>query len=420
MLCRHCSEEITDIKEKSAVCPYCGKAQFEQNNDDTESSFIVSGKESVRVYSVLAAAVVVLIAAVISAANDFPLFIRRIPGKDFIGIWVGCSLLAIAAAIIAELIVCSWVSSKAAKSLGMTYSDSDLMLLQGFDRFRMSGYYLLKAKLHGIIKYYYIKKEDGTLTKDVLVKANSDKPQEEIDEYCRSNPQVRRIVDYIVRNEAIDGSRTTVQDVVYNVRPDPVIQSEGGRFVQSIIERKRTASDIIFWGAVYVCAYAAVTKLIMGLINQKPVENLVCAIIFSVLILIPLAILHTVIKNHVASGSLVKKIIRHKSAGYEQAGILFDHGKITNDELPPKEAATLLRSYVLYSYDPQKYTGVQAALPFAGAVFTSVVAAQAAQEAISKAMSRLDSGMSDTGNGGCSGCSGCGGGCGGCGGCGGD
>ena len=85
---------------------------------------------------------------VLGAVNNFPEFIRSIQGEDFVGLWWKYDIAVYVLALIAEIVVCTIITNHHKNTLiNMNYSDSDLMLLQGFSSFKLTGYYLLKAKL---------------------------------------------------------------------------------------------------------------------------------------------------------------------------------------------------------------------------------------------------------------------------------
>lgn len=411
MICRHCGKDFTPEKDDACVCPHCGKAQFSQK---TESSSAPAKAHD----ALWIVGIALCVAAILGAANDFPGFIRQIPGAKFVGGWAGWSLLAIGAALLLELVICSVCASNMAnKAKKLVFSDSDLMIIQDFDRFKLAGYYLLKAKLHNVITYSSAVSDDGTPSKDVLVEINPNASEEDVIRYCENNPQVRRIVEFINSSKGLEGAQVTVADIVYNVRPEPVIQSAGGEYSRKAINRLKAIADGIFWSTAALSGYVAVAKLTMGICNDKPVNNLLMAMVLAVPVMLLIHLLHRRIKNSAVKNGFVETVIRQKSVGYEKIGMVFDLATFPNTGLSPEKAATILRGYALYRYDPNKYPASKATAQFSGAIFCSVVAAQAAAAA---ARAARNSGHGCSGAYGCSSCSSCGGGCGGCGGCGGD
>ena len=90
----------------------------------------------------------------ICAAFGVPEFIRKIKGVHFVGLWASFAFCLLALALILIPLVCTHCKNKRLPHLlDLRYSDNELMTLQSFSRYRMAGYYLLKAKLHNIITY---------------------------------------------------------------------------------------------------------------------------------------------------------------------------------------------------------------------------------------------------------------------------
>ena len=96
-------------------------------------------KKKIKAIIIPAIIVVVYGLMLYGVANDEPYFIRKIQGEDFIGIWAIYALIIITIASIIEVIYTitySKIKGKIAKE--KIYDDSDLMLLQEFDRDRKS------------------------------------------------------------------------------------------------------------------------------------------------------------------------------------------------------------------------------------------------------------------------------------------
>ena len=70
-----------------------------------------------------------------------------------------------------------------------------------------------------------------------------------------------------------------VADLVRDVNTTPEIQSDGGIFALGVIEKTRTVANSVFWGFLILGFYFAFTKLLMGLHNNKTVEDLAMTIL---------------------------------------------------------------------------------------------------------------------------------------------
>ena len=187
--------------------------------------------------STLAADVVVTLIYV-GVINNAPEFIRSIKGEDFIGIWLGYSLVvSIIGALIVTIVVSSFCKAKSKEANAKIYSDGDLMLIQGFDRYKRVGYYLLKAKLHNVIKYTETA-PNGEVNGTIAVDINRNIPESELNKYCEQNPNVGKIVEYIkARKSSSDELDIKVDDIVFNIVTNATTQSDGGKFINACQEK---------------------------------------------------------------------------------------------------------------------------------------------------------------------------------------
>ncbi|MBP3414904.1 MAG: hypothetical protein J6L81_06895, partial [Clostridia bacterium] len=343
-------------------------------------------------------------AAMFGAVNDFPRFIRRIQGEDFIGILFAFMGIVFALYFVIELIVCGISAKKQAKrAVGLEYCDGDLMLLQSFDRYRLIGYYLLKGRVHNVIKHT-LTEPGADMGKMIFLNVNPDMDYEKIWAYREKHPQVSRIIDYIVANKMVDGEQIRISDVVYNVKPDIDIESEGGKFAKGAGDRIKNAANVIFWVAVVVLYLLAFTKLWMGIYNGKESSNLMVVVFFVIpALLIMFKYFSSLICNAIIKNSLVEAVIKNESAKLGNIDGLLRASSYERD-FTPEEAERMLRAYALYKYEPGQYKAESSELHYATAIFSTIVAAQAAARAAA-------------GGGGYGGCTSCGGGCSSCGGC---
>lgn len=359
------------------------------------------------VLPVIAAAVFGMI--LVGAVNDVPYFIRRIQGEEFMGIWYKyCAVLWLVIIVCGRSVLSIYAKGLAKKASLKKYSDSDLMLLREFDRYQLVGYYLLKARLHNVIQY--IKAEDGESANQIGLDDKMTDSERNV--YCGENPQVGKIVAFITRHETATGvSAVGLRDVVQSVVPNPEFQSEGGRFAAKYISKVK---HVIDWGTlagIGATFYPAVTKLLMGQYNGKPVGNLMsgCAIVAMVLGWAWVSGLYGGLIREVFKRKFVGAIVRVKLAEFDNIEYLLKHTKIENSYVPNEGTEKLLRAYALCEYTLKDRCAASIENEnIQIATMSAVVAAQAAAAEAARASS--DSG--------CSSCSGCGGGCGGCGGCG--
>lgn len=216
---------------------------------------------------------------------DEPYFIRKIQGENFISIWLAFATFVLIIAFVTELaLVISRAGAGVPQAKDKLFSDSDLMLMQEFDRFQLAGYYLLKAKLHNIIKYEF-EKSDEASEAIPSIELNEGFPKPYRDMYCKENPQVGKIVSYIENTKENDtDAQIRIADLIYSINPQPEIQSEGGLFADAYIKKLKKSANIIFAISTGVGFYPAITKLLMGMYNEKTLDNLFWCLFFSVVV----------------------------------------------------------------------------------------------------------------------------------------
>lgn len=372
-------------------------------------SFRYNFKKARNILIITAAAQLVL---AISAVNDFPEFIREIQGKDFIGIWLGYGLVVYLSALAVGAVLCRiFVKANEKKLIAMNYSDSDLMLLQNFSSYKMTGYYLLKAKLHGVIHYYTVP-QNGYSDSIVYVVLNKKIPQEKLEAYCEQNPQVKKIVEFLKKKEAA-AHPVRVSDIVTTVKPNPEIQSVGGQAATAACKSLTRRKWIVFAIAAGLVYYVGVTKLLMGLHNSKQISNLITGgfILSFVMIAVFCSLLFLIYRKAttkmMSNITLTLQVNLLSYAAYAQP---FLNGE---EQATVEDQQKILRCYATDSHNASNYVvNADNSGTIINSIFTSVFAIEAHIAAQNK-QSGSDGGCSS-----CSSCSSCGGGCGGCGGCG--
>lgn len=230
------------------------------------------------------------------ATKNIPEFIRAIPGSDFLSVWWLYIIIVYAVAVVAMLIVTKSIAfSHKTELVGLQYIDGDLMILQGDNRYKMSGYYLMKAKLHGIVICTHMDEEDDAAGKTVVT-INSAISEDELEDYCQQNPQVAKIVAYL-QQKASEEEEVTVADIIHDVTPRPVIQSAGGIAAAKVMKKTHKWIKMLTFAAISLAYYLGITKLLMGMHNEKEVTNLVFGgfIVSFILLAIFLVVRHKVV-----------------------------------------------------------------------------------------------------------------------------
>lgn len=362
-------------------------------------------------------ALVVLLAMTIGAMNDFPEVIRQIQGEDFVNVWMGI--------LVAALVIGVFVSIRRPISFGVSlteeiktksWSDSDIMWLSGFDRYRRMGYYLLKAKLHNVLVF---RAEEGEQNY-TYVEINRSLGEPQLASYCEKNPLVKQIVEYIKKAESSDRPVVRVEDIVRNVTIQAKEKSQGRIIWEERLVKWKEAvkkADGIFWWFVLAAYYVGVTKLMLGICREKPVTELFAMMMVFGAISIGVAYgIRESRRKKWTTALFIGSIVIHKRKEIQNIDELFRNTDF-DAAMSEEEQNYLLRAYALYEYNRERYEGMSPTVPhFSTMLFGAVVSVQvavAAAEAAARAAADTSGGCSSCSS--CSSCGGCGGGCGGCG-----
>ena len=289
MRCEKCGKYIVDSFE--STCPYCsadltGTAAYQKivarkKVNTADKAAIKASKKAVKkaskLYTPLIApgvffgfGVVAFVLTFILAYHDIPEFIRKIPGEDFLGIvfLVDCLtvLFGWICLVISEKI---FIRNLLKKTKDMKFYDSDWM--RGFQKYDKVGYYVLKGILHRILQV------ETTIIdgkKEYYLQKNQQISDEELQQYCKKNPNVKRIIHFF------NDEKKSLFEVIRNVLPDHVATSEDYKKFQSELKKIDAIRQICFAAVVTLVMYFCCTKLIMGIHHGKAVELLIEHMIF--------------------------------------------------------------------------------------------------------------------------------------------
>ena len=193
---------------------------------------------------------------------------------------------------------------------------------------------------------------------------------------------MNRIVEVIKNNNAC-GNHVTVRDIVSGIIPRPAIQSDGGIFVESIIKRNKNVGIIISVMGVVIAYYLSFTKLLMGILNAKPVSNLVAAMITAGIVFVgPIVLCCVCVGYGALKGAVVKRIVADR-VSVRNFGHFLDNYNVGNEEASVEECVGILREYALKNRKPTTVNnGAHVMGPsFSAEVFAAVSTAQLAAAA---------------------------------------
>lgn len=205
------------------------------------------------------------------AVNDFPKFIRSIQGEYFVIMWLIYSVGIYFVAFCIQAMCNASISNRGLTKLQKeTYSDNDIMLISGYSRYKYICYYILKAKTDGLINFTYLKNQEG-----LLIHLNGYAAYITHDSYYKENPQIKQLVEFLRERIDFGKTQTTVEDVIMNFEPDVDICSSGGKVLAKRIFRADNFKNVIICIAFCLVYYVGITKLMMGMYNDKELFNLV-------------------------------------------------------------------------------------------------------------------------------------------------
>ena len=326
-----------------------------------------------------------LIVAYICGMNDFPEFIRAIKGADFTGIWMEFFIgILILATVIIVVLSYFTAAKNLKKACELRYSDPDLMTLQKFDRYQITGYYLLKAKVYKLIDYTSVDSEG--MIKSVILDPNTDPELRK--KYCLQDRQLCSVVKYVEEYYREHDGYLSPEKIIRELNSDIPIKSHGGKFAERIVKRISVYLKSILFSSVFVIYFIGFLKLFMGISNGKPITNLVFTMIGSIFFFVFMILFPLGFSYHARNGRFINKIVQYKLKNINALS--------SNEE-------RIIRAYALNKSKSGFDMGDEN--DFAAVIFAGVSVLQTAA-------ARASSGN----NAGCSSCSSCGGGCGGCGG----
>lgn len=345
----------------------------------------------------------------------FPEIIRSIPGKEFVDRWGVFSFAVSGIAFGIYMIICL-VAAADGRDRAKTACccDGDLMIVQGFSRYMQAGYYLIKARLHGIVRFRTTEATEDTASKNI-VELNGNIPKEKLEEYFQRNPQVRRLVRFLEERMYDPNVPTQISDVINGFAPQSELRSEGGLIVLSVKNTLSRVRNVIFGMAAAAVLYVGVTKLCMGMHFGKPIGDLLESGIlvagFTLGALYGLMYLCA----HRAESSVKKKLVKAYKVeipDFEQ----YTHSVVMGQTVTTDaERQRILRCFATYRHNNAKHIKNGAAnIPV---IILHAVSVAEIIESERRLGVRGGGGCSGYSCSSCSSCSSCGG-CGGCGGCG--
>lgn len=284
------------------------------------------------------------------AACNVPQSLKSIKASEFISWWSGNALTLelVMLAIVAVYTVIYGVT-QCRKAREELFTDSDLMLMQSFDRYRVVGYYLLKAKMQGVLEFSVQETEDGNRIH--TVKAADISPEERA-AYCAREPQVAKILDYLDSKK--DDAPTDIYSLERDVRVQIAFEKEGGFRVERTLAHISTVSAV----ATLICGalvwLTGFLKYVMCIYLNTTVQDLA----FHVAVGTPGFFLvlgfFTMVMAHIIWDLTFKyPLVKHKAAGFTDVRALFLEADTAEVPLDEEKLARLLRAYALFCHSAE-------------------------------------------------------------------
>jgi len=305
--------------------------------------------------------------------KDKPSFIYKIPGETFIGIMIAWAVLVLPVVLrFADGKVKRYLKKNVGLAKQETYSDSEIMLLKKFDRYMATGYYLLKAKLHGIIEYKETVTEE-TSVRTYGVELNPNLSEEKRKEYCKTMPQIANIVEYLIQKHSAGEENVRVAGLVSDVESSLEFDSKKTAF-----EYVKTADDFGIGGllfCIFTLIYTFITKWMMCVYNSNTPQYFVLAGFGSVALMFIVYGNGMDRREKLIKEVFVNEILKPEIEEYGNISQMFQQTDFENTGCSEEEGKKLLRAYVLYEYPRKEYLNSGDRNRFSDALFAGVAEA---------------------------------------------
>lgn len=276
------------------------------------------------------------------AACGLPKGLHSVTASNFVNWWSGRAMVVELVMLLTLGVytsVYSRIQNRRARE--EAFSDSDLMLMQNFDRHTMAGYYLLKGKLKGVFEFSV--KEGNAHVQMVKLAPIS---REERQALCEDAPYMSKLVARL-EEEGEDGTME-VRCLIKEVTILPPFRKEGGLRAEKTLQHITLVSGI----ATLVCGVLVWLPGFIRHLNSVYLEKTVQDLPVHVCLATPVFflifwVLTTVFAHVLWDLHFKKPILKALLAGDPSLQTLIREADAHRSPLSEEEIVLLLRTYAL-------------------------------------------------------------------------
>ena len=294
-------------------------------------------------------------AVYLCAVCDIPKELRKVKIADFVNLWVKRALrveiITVAAVCLcvlaAAIILLRWAKKQ-------RFTDGDLMAVRKFARVRVVGYWLLKAKLDGMLEHSWESPNEESVAVHTLRVA--DVSPEKRAAYCAETPQVARILEYL---ESQTGSKPVgVVDVLRDVQPEHGERTVAGKRAElwyALVKKFAVAAAVVCAALVWLPGFS---KYIISTFLGKSADDIMLhVVLFAPVFLIGLGTLINGIARLVWKLSFRKYLLLSNASKLENGNELLRDADRREAPFTDEEITRMLRAYTLRPYGIRDYAG---------------------------------------------------------------
>ena len=275
--------------------------------------------------------------------------LRKVKIKEFIKFWM---TKAFDVELATVLIVCGCVFLFALVMLlfakRQRYTDSDLMAIRKFVRVRVVGYYLLKAKLDGMVEHAWKSGDENAVAVHTL--RSAEVSAEEREAYCAKNPQVAGILEYLDSHE--DADPADIVAVLRDVDPEPGDRTGAGLCTEKcylLVKRFALAAALVCAALVWMPGF--MKYMICEFLAKTADDIMLHVVLFAPVFLLGLGTLLNGLARLVWKLGFRKNLLRLHAARSGNGNQLLLTADSRETPFSEEEITRMLRAYTLRAYN---------------------------------------------------------------------
>ena len=291
----------------------------------------------------------------VRAVCDIPKELRKVPVKAFVNLWMNRAFqveILIVVAVCLCILAAGLILLLLAKR--HTYTDGDLMAIRKFTRVRVVGYWLIKAKLDGMLEHSWEAPGEETVAVHSLRVADVSPEEREV--YCAKNPQAAPIFAYLDSHAGEEP--VGIVSVLRDVQPESGDRTIWGKRAEKWYAMVKSFAIL----AALVCAalvwLPGFTKYLMCTFLGKTADDIMLhVVLFAPVFLIGLGTALNGISRLIWKLSFRRSLLRHEASKLGNGDELLHLADRQAAPLTEEEIDRILRAYTLRPYRVHEYDG---------------------------------------------------------------